>query len=56
MKKGDYVYGYHYNIGTIPAKIVRVNKKTITINDGCKNYTLKKSNVELQPNNENEAG
>lgn len=48
MKKGDYVYGYHYDLGTIPAKVVRVNKKTITMNDGERNYTLKKSNVELQ--------
>ncbi|NII81713.1 MULTISPECIES: hypothetical protein [unclassified Pedobacter] len=48
MKKGDYVYGYHYEIGTIPGKVVRVNNKTITFNDGFKNYTLSKSNVKLQ--------
>jgi hypothetical protein len=47
FKKGDYVYGTHYEIGTIPARIVRVNKKTITINDSERNYTLKKSNVRL---------
>lgn len=48
IKKGDFVYGSHYGIGTIPARVVRVNKKTITINDSERNYTLKKSNVRLQ--------
>lgn len=48
MKKGDYVYGYHYEIGTIPGIVIRVNKKKITFNDGFKNYTLSKQNVQLQ--------
>lgn len=52
FKKGDYVYyrkvlGEHFN--TIPCIVLRVNKKTVVLDDGFQIYrNIRFSSIELQ--------
>ncbi len=52
MKKGDFIYYYSKESGMIPAKILKVNKKTFTIEgdfpDGERIANVKQNNCILQ--------
>ena len=55
MKKGDYIYYYRKvdeTFETVPAKILKVNEKTLFIeanfNEGTRNVRVNKSKCELQ--------
>lgn len=52
IEKHSYVYYHSPSGGTVPAKVLKVNKKTFSIeanfNEGTRTVNVKKDNVQLQ--------